>query len=95
MIKYKVPFVKLFSLTWIICAGQKIDFMFKPNPNLGMSQVGVRRFGLEKNKVSNHTFAKLSLVSIFITFGSFDVFSVILYGMTLNCNLVKRDKTRI
>ena len=34
------------------------------------------------------------LVSIFITFGSFGVFSVIPYGMTLNCNLVKGKKTR-
>ena len=34
------------------------------------------------------------LVSIFITFGSIGVFSVIPYGMTLNCNVVKGNKTR-
>ena len=45
--------------------------------------------------VSNHPFDKFSLVSIFITFGSIGVFSVIPCGMTLNCNLVKGDKTRI
>ena len=44
---------------------------------------------------SNHPFGKFSLVSIFITFGSIGVFSVIPCGMTLNCNLVKGDKTRI
>ena len=46
-------------------------------------------------EVSNHPFAKFSLVSIFITVGSIGVFSVIPYGMTLNCNLVKGNKTRI
>ena len=33
------------------------------------------------------------LVSIFVRFGSFGVFSVIPYGMTLNCDLVKGNKT--
>ena len=45
--------------------------------------------------VSNHPFAKFSLVLILKIFSFFGVFSVIPYGMTLNFNMERDIKARI